>query len=103
MLANFLTLLPLALGIGIGADAQPPLVRSIVGGLRVSTMITLALTPVVFSEFNRSCIERSWVYSLYLCDLLRKEVSSHAFTHRLEDRAHRLMPCQKYPPPLLAV
>ena len=33
-------LLPLALGIGEGADAQAPLARAVVGGLTASTLIT---------------------------------------------------------------
>ncbi len=44
-----LALIPLALGIGEGADAQAPLARAVVGGLTASTMITLILIPVVFS------------------------------------------------------
>ncbi len=44
-----LALIPLALGIGEGADAQAPLARAVVGGLTASTLITLVLIPVVFS------------------------------------------------------
>jgi hydrophobic/amphiphilic exporter-1 (mainly G- bacteria), HAE1 family len=44
-----LALVPLALGIGEGADAQAPLARAVVGGLTASTLITLVLIPVVFS------------------------------------------------------
>jgi HAE1 family hydrophobic/amphiphilic exporter-1 len=46
---TILALLPLALGIGEGADAQAPLARVVVGGLTSSTLITLALIPVVYS------------------------------------------------------
>jgi len=46
---TILALLPLALGIGEGADAQAPLARVVVGGLISSTLITLALIPVVYS------------------------------------------------------
>lgn len=48
-LTTILGLLPLALGIGEGADAQAPLARAIVGGLIGSTLITLVLIPVVFT------------------------------------------------------
>ncbi len=48
-LTTILGLLPLALGIGEGADAQAPLARAIVGGLTGSTLITLVLIPVVFT------------------------------------------------------
>jgi HAE1 family hydrophobic/amphiphilic exporter-1 len=50
---TILALLPLALGIGEGADAQAPLARVVVGGLISSTLITLALIPVVYSLVHR--------------------------------------------------
>jgi HAE1 family hydrophobic/amphiphilic exporter-1 len=52
-LTTILALLPLALGIGEGADAQAPLARVVVGGLTVSTLITLVLVPTVYSLFHR--------------------------------------------------
>ena len=48
-LTTILALLPLALGIGEGADAQAPMARAVVGGLSVSTLITLILIPVIYS------------------------------------------------------
>ena len=48
-LTTILALIPLALGIGEGADAQAPLARAVVGGLTGATLITLILIPVVFS------------------------------------------------------
>jgi hydrophobic/amphiphilic exporter-1 (mainly G- bacteria), HAE1 family len=51
-LTTILALLPLALGIGEGADAQAPLARAVIGGLTVSTLITLALIPAVYSLFH---------------------------------------------------
>jgi HAE1 family hydrophobic/amphiphilic exporter-1 len=48
-MTTVLALIPLALGIGEGADAQAPLARAVVGGLTTSTLITLVLIPVVFS------------------------------------------------------
>ena len=50
-LTTIIALLPLALGIGEGADAQAPLARAVVGGLTGSTLITLVLIPVVYSLF----------------------------------------------------
>ncbi len=52
-LTTILALMPLALGIGEGADAQAPLARAAVGGLLVSTLITLVLVPVVYTFFHR--------------------------------------------------
>jgi HAE1 family hydrophobic/amphiphilic exporter-1 len=48
-LTTILGLLPLALGIGEGSEAQAPLARAVVGGLTGSTLITLVLIPVVYS------------------------------------------------------
>jgi hydrophobic/amphiphilic exporter-1 (mainly G- bacteria), HAE1 family len=53
-LTTILGLLPLALGIGEGADAQAPLARAVVGGLTGSTLITLVLIPAVYSLFHPS-------------------------------------------------
>ena len=47
-----LGLLPLALGIGEGSDAQAPLARAVIGGLTASTLITLVLIPAVYSLFH---------------------------------------------------
>jgi len=52
-LTTILALMPLALGIGEGADAQAPLARAVVGGLATSTLITLLLVPAVYSLFHR--------------------------------------------------
>jgi HAE1 family hydrophobic/amphiphilic exporter-1 len=48
-LTTILGLLPLALGIGEGAEAQAPLARAVVGGLTFSTLVTLVLVPAVYS------------------------------------------------------
>lgn len=56
-LTTALGLLPLALGIGEGADAQAPLARAVIGGLLGSTVITLLVTPVVFSLVHRGAQE----------------------------------------------
>ncbi len=51
-LTTILGLLPLALGIGEGADVQAPLARAVIGGLAGSTLITLVLIPAVYSVFH---------------------------------------------------
>lgn len=46
-------LMPLALGVGEGAEAQAPLARAVVGGLSFSTVVTLVLVPAVYSLVHR--------------------------------------------------
>jgi HAE1 family hydrophobic/amphiphilic exporter-1 len=45
-------LVPLALGLGEGGEAQAPLARVVIGGLLSSTLITLVFVPVVYSIFE---------------------------------------------------
>ena len=47
-----LAMLPLALGLGEGAELQAPLAAVILGGLLVSTFFTLVLVPVMYSLFD---------------------------------------------------
>jgi len=48
-----LALVPLALGIGEGADAQAPLARAVLGGLIASTVFTLVLVPAGYALIHR--------------------------------------------------
>ncbi|MGH7918220.1 MAG: efflux RND transporter permease subunit [Candidatus Binataceae bacterium] len=41
-------LLPLALKLGAGSEASAPLARAAIGGLLVSTVLTLVLVPAVY-------------------------------------------------------
>lgn len=51
-LTTVLALLPLALALGEGSEAQAPLARVVIGGLTSSTIITLVFIPVVYSLFE---------------------------------------------------
>ncbi|WP_301172937.1 efflux RND transporter permease subunit [Brevibacillus nitrificans] len=44
-----LALLPLALGLGEGAESQAPMATVVIGGLLFSTMLTLVVIPVVYA------------------------------------------------------
>jgi len=52
-MAALLGTLPIALGIGAGADLRQPLGISVVGGLIVSQMLTLFTTPVTYLYMDR--------------------------------------------------
>jgi len=48
-LATLFGLLPLALGLGSGAELQKPLALAVIGGLLLSTFITLLVMPLLYS------------------------------------------------------
>lgn len=48
-LTTILGLLPLALGLGEGAEAQAPLARAVIGGLLTAMVITLVVIPVLYT------------------------------------------------------
>lgn len=52
-LTTALGLLPLALGFGEGAEVRAPMAITVIGGLLVSTMLTLVVIPVVYSIVDR--------------------------------------------------
>ncbi len=47
-LATVLGLLPMAFGLGEGSEANLPLARAVIGGLLVSTALTLLLVPTLY-------------------------------------------------------
>ncbi|WP_406945022.1 efflux RND transporter permease subunit [Halobacillus sp. SY10] len=51
-LTTVLGMVPLAIGIGRGAEAQQPLAVTIIFGLTVSSFFTLVLIPVVYTYFD---------------------------------------------------
>ncbi|HEX6251023.1 MAG TPA: efflux RND transporter permease subunit [Gemmatimonadaceae bacterium] len=51
--ATIFGVLPIALGFGAGASSRRPLGYAIIGGMTVSTVITLFLVPAVFVMFER--------------------------------------------------
>jgi multidrug efflux pump subunit AcrB len=52
-LATFLDLLPMAVGLGKGSEANVPLARAVVGGLLTSTFLTLVVVPILYTLLIR--------------------------------------------------
>lgn len=62
-LTTLFGLVPLALGIGEGAETQAPMATVVIGGLLVSTFLTLVIIPVVYTlldDLGGKIINRSW-------------------------------------------
>ncbi len=52
-LAAILGLLPMAIGFGHGSEANVPLARAVVGGLAVSTVLTLFVVPILYRALKQ--------------------------------------------------
>jgi len=52
-------MLPLALGLGEGAEQQAPMGRAIIGGVITSTLLTLVVVPVIYSYLD--ALEARWL------------------------------------------
>ena len=48
-----LALLPMALGLGEGAEVRAPLAITVIGGLILSSALTLLFIPVVYASVDR--------------------------------------------------
>jgi HAE1 family hydrophobic/amphiphilic exporter-1 len=59
-LTTALGLLPMAIGFGEGAEVRTPMAITVIGGLLVSTLLTLIVIPVVYSVLDR----KKWPSSL---------------------------------------
>jgi HAE1 family hydrophobic/amphiphilic exporter-1 len=60
-LCTALGLLPMALGFGAGAEIRAPMAITVIGGLTISTLLTLVVIPVVYSlvEERRAALATS--------------------------------------------
>ena len=51
-ITTILAMVPLALGLGEGGESQAPMATVVIGGMTVSTFLTLVLIPVVYTLFD---------------------------------------------------
>ena len=52
-LATLLGFLPLALALGEGSEVRSPMAITVMGGLAVSTLLTLIVVPIVYERLDR--------------------------------------------------
>jgi HAE1 family hydrophobic/amphiphilic exporter-1 len=52
-LATLLGFLPLAIGLGEGSEVRSPMAITVIGGLAVSTLLTLVVIPIVYELIDR--------------------------------------------------
>jgi multidrug efflux pump subunit AcrB len=56
-LATVIALLPMAIGIGRGSEANAPLARAVVGGHIVSTAVSLFVVPILYVLLKQRAVE----------------------------------------------
>lgn len=52
-MAMILSMMPLALGLGVGGEGRAPMAQAIIGGLITSTLLTLLVVPVIYSLLDQ--------------------------------------------------
>ncbi len=57
-LTTVLGMVPMAMGIGEGSETWQPMGISIIGGLSVSTILTLIIIPTIYTSFHAGDIKR---------------------------------------------
>jgi len=58
-LAMIFGMLPMAIGLGEGAESQAPMGRAVIGGLITSTLLTLVVVPVLYTYLDN--LPRWWM------------------------------------------
>ncbi|HKJ67223.1 MAG TPA: efflux RND transporter permease subunit, partial [bacterium] len=55
---TILAMLPLSFGLGASAETWSPMARAVIGGLTVSTLLTLLLIPTIYYIFEQMALKR---------------------------------------------
>jgi HAE1 family hydrophobic/amphiphilic exporter-1 len=98
-LATIAAALPLAFGLGAGAETRAPLARSIIGGIVLSTLVTLVIVPMFYILFDRF---GAWVHRLTRRGDEAKERPMHPEREVVEKNGHAAPPV-RVPQPALEV
>lgn len=72
---TILAMIPLAVGIGVGGEIQAALARVVIGGLLVSTLITLFLIPIVYLGTTRA-VARLKVWQKSTFEQMRRRIAT---------------------------
>src|SRR5262249_38855188 len=83
-LATFLDLIPMAIGLGRGSEANVPLARAVVGGLLTSTCLTLLVVPIMYTLLLRDPLPPELDLEAELADQTH---SKHAVSHISDNAA----------------
>jgi multidrug efflux pump subunit AcrB len=96
-LACIASAIPLSIGYGAGAETRAPLARSIIGGMFLSTLVTLIIVPVFYIEFDK--------FGSFILRLTRRGAKEKPQRHEMEPILVVPMPNQPggAPDPLVAV
>ncbi|HET9483061.1 MAG TPA: efflux RND transporter permease subunit [Xanthomonadales bacterium] len=81
-IATLVGFAPLALGIGEGSEVRAPMAIAVIGGLAVSTLLTLLVIPIVYDLMDRRGDEA------YIARAHRKEVLHAAAIDEAPEAAH---------------
>src|SRR6202034_1204361 len=64
-LAMIIGMIPMALGLGEGAEQNAPLGRAVIGGLLFATVSTLFFVPVIYAGLHRRLEQRKHARGMY--------------------------------------
>jgi multidrug efflux pump subunit AcrB len=75
-LATFLDLIPMAIGLGKGSEANVPLARAVVGGLLTSTCLTLFVVPILYTLLMKDPLPPELDLEAELADKFEEQAKS---------------------------
>jgi hypothetical protein len=77
-LATFLDLIPMAIGMERGSEANVPLARAVVGGLLTSTCLTFFVVPILYVLLIKDRPDREVDIEVELADEPTPTLPAHA-------------------------